>query len=183
MDNRPHSEESAEEQRSVWRRVLSSTEGRMLLGGVAVLAAFISVIGLLRLRRPVLAQNLVAMTFAHLLGGRAAGMSSGYATDVAHWIVIVVNMAIETFLVLLFYPLFVFSYHRLIIIKPLEDTMERIRAGAEAHQGAIMKFGIPWLIVFVWFPFAMTGPVVGSAIGFLVGLRPWVNISVVLFAT
>jgi len=183
MDEKRPSNQSPEEERGVWRRVVSSMEGRVLLAGIALFVVYAVVIGLLRPRRPALAQSLVAMTFAHILGGRAAGMSSGYAGDVAHWIVVGANMVIETFLVLLFYPLFVFSYNRLIVIKPLEDTMARIRAGAEAHQRAIMKFGIPWLIVFVWFPFAMTGPVVGSAIGFLVGLRPWVNIAVVLFAT
>ncbi|HNQ56767.1 MAG TPA: small multi-drug export protein [Candidatus Desulfobacillus denitrificans] len=45
------------------------------------------------------------------------------------------------------------------------------------------KFGIVGLLVFVFAPFWMTGPVVGSIIGFLIGLRPWVNLAVVLCAT
>jgi uncharacterized membrane protein len=97
--------------------------------------------------------------------------------------VVVANMAIETALVLVFYPLFVFSYRRLFVIKPLEETMARIRRGAEARQGAIMKFGIPGLLLFVWFPFWMTGPLVGSVIGFLIGLRTWVNLGTVLVGT
>jgi hypothetical protein len=32
-------------------------------------------------------------------------------------------------------------------------------------------------------PFWMTGPVVGAIIGFLIGLRPWVNLVVVLVST
>lgn len=39
------------------------------------------------------------------------------------------------------------------------------------------------LFVFVFAPFWMTGPVVGAIIGFLIGLRPWVNLAVVLVAT
>lgn len=39
------------------------------------------------------------------------------------------------------------------------------------------------LFAFVWFPFWMTGPVVGCVIGFLLGLRAWVNIAVVLSGT
>ena len=35
----------------------------------------------------------------------------------------------------------------------------------------------------MWFPFWMTGPVVGCAIGFLLGLRAWVNMVVVLAGT
>jgi hypothetical protein len=46
-----------------------------------------------------------------------------------------------------------------------------------------VKWGIPGLLIFVWFPFWMTGPVVGCIIGFLIGMRPWVNLTVVLLGT
>jgi len=92
-------------------------------------------------------------------------------------------MAIESYLVLLFFPLFVFSYRRLIVIKPLEDALERARRAARAHERTVMKFGVPGLLLFVWFPFWMTGPLVGSVIGFLIGLRPLVNLAVVLSGT
>jgi hypothetical protein len=39
------------------------------------------------------------------------------------------------------------------------------------------------LFIFVWFPFWMTGPVVGSVIGFLLGLKVWLNMTVVLAGT
>ena len=39
------------------------------------------------------------------------------------------------------------------------------------------------LLAFVCLPFWMTGPVVGCAIGFLLGLRTWVNLTVVLAGT
>jgi hypothetical protein len=35
----------------------------------------------------------------------------------------------------------------------------------------------------VFLPFWMTGPVVGAIIGFLIGLRPWVNVVIVLIST
>jgi hypothetical protein len=47
----------------------------------------------------------------------------------------------------------------------------------------VRKFGIAGLFVFVFAPFWMTGPVVGAIIGFLIGLRPWVNLAVVLVST
>jgi hypothetical protein len=49
--------------------------------------------------------------------------------------------------------------------------------------GTVRKFGIAGLFVFVFLPFWMTGPVVGAIIGFLIGLRAWVNMGVVLVAT
>ena len=45
------------------------------------------------------------------------------------------------------------------------------------------RYGIAGLFVFVFMPFWMTGPVVGAIIGFLIGLRPAVNLAVVLSAT
>jgi hypothetical protein len=47
----------------------------------------------------------------------------------------------------------------------------------------VRKLGIAGLFVFVFAPFWMTGPVVGAIIGFLIGLRPWVNLAVVLIST
>jgi hypothetical protein len=54
---------------------------------------------------------------------------------------------------------------------------------AETHGGTVRKFGIAGLFAFVFVPFWMTGPVVGAIIGFLIGLRPWVNLGVVLGST
>ena len=61
--------------------------------------------------------------------------------------------------------------------------MERTRRIAEDHHDAVVKFGIPGLLFFVWFPFWMTGPFIGSVIGFMLGLRHWVNLTVVLVGT
>ena len=177
-------EEGAEApKRPVWKRALSAPEGKVLLAGVAFTVLCLGFIGLTRLRSADLFHSLWTMTTTHILGGRAAGMSWGYVHELDAWVVILANMAIETFLVLLFYPLFVFSYNRLIIIQPLEDTMARVRHAAESHQRTIMKYGVPGLLLFVWFPFWMTGPLVGSIIGFFIGLRPLANLGVVLSGT
>jgi uncharacterized membrane protein len=175
--------EDEQDRRPVWRRVLGAPEGKVLAAGVVVLVWYVTTVGFTWLLSPELCHSLVNMTVAHLLGGRAAGMSMGYGSDLSRGVVIVANMAIETFLVLLFYPLFVFSYQRLFVIEPLEDAIRRAREAAEAHQRTILKFGIPGLLLFVWFPFWMTGPLVGCVIGFLIGLRPGVNLVVVLLGT
>ncbi len=61
--------------------------------------------------------------------------------------------------------------------------MHRIEEAAETNEAKIHRYGIPGLLLFVCIPFWMTGPVVGSVIGFFLGLRPWVNMFVVLFGT
>lgn len=165
------------------RRLVFSSEGWILLGGCALVAIYFGIIGLTWIRNPAEGHRLFLMTSSHILGGRAAGMSYGYAHGYAPWIVILVNAVIETFMVLLIYPLFVFSYKKLFIIKPLENTLERTERAAQRMRGKVVKWGIPGLLIFVWFPFWMTGPVVGCIIGFLIGMRAWVNLTVVLLGT
>ena len=109
--------------------------------------------------------------------------SIGYAGGYGHAIVIPVNMWVETVLVLLFYPLFVFSMRKLVVFPKLKRYIERTRAAAELHRDTVRRYGIIGLFVFVWFPFWMTGPVVGCAIGYLLGMSPWLTIVVVLAGT
>jgi uncharacterized membrane protein len=175
--------EGEQDRRPVWRRVLAAPEGKVLAAGVVVLLWYVTTVAFTWLLSPEFCRSLVNMTVAHLLGGRAAGMSIGYGSNLSRGVVIVANMAIETFLVLLFYPLFVFSYQRLFVIEPLEDAIRRAREAAQTHQRTILKFGVPGLLLFVWFPFWMTGPLVGCVIGFLIGLHPVVNLIVVLLGT
>lgn len=124
-----------------------------------------------------------AMTGLNLIIGRAAGMSFGYASGLGHVQVVPLNMLVESIQVLVVYPLFALSWRQLIKLRRLQPYMTRMHHAAESRGGAVRKFGIVGLFVFVFVPFWMTGPVVGAIIGFLIGLRPWVKVAVVLGAT
>ena len=54
---------------------------------------------------------------------------------------------------------------------------------APKYEPHIRSYGIIGLILFVLTPFAMTGPVVGSFVGFLIGFRHRLTLSIVLFST
>jgi len=172
-----------EHKASALRRVAATAEGKILIAGILLAVLYLAAIVLVRYESPAISHKLLRMTGAHVLAGRAVGMSTGYAEHVPTWLVIVGNMIIETFMVMLCYPLFVLSYRKLIIIKPLKEQMERAHQAAAAAQPKIIKYGVPALILFVWFPLWMTGPVVGAIIGFLIGLRPLVNLAAVLGGT
>jgi len=166
-----------------WARIFSNPEGRLLAAGLLLAALYVAALGLGTVWAPSETHKTAAMTVTHVFFGRAAGMSFGYATGLSQRAVIPVNMLIETILLLLFYPLFVLSWRRLVIVRSLQNMIERTRRAAEAHRGIIRRLGIPGLFVFVWFPFWMTGPLVGSILGYLLGLRSWVNLGVVLAGT
>ena len=132
---------------------------------------------------PQAARMIGAMSFFNVIFGRAVSMSIGYAGGYGHILVVPVNIWVETVLVLLFYPVFVFSMRKLVVFPSLKRFLDRTRAAAERHHEKVRRYGIAGLFIFVWFPFWMTGPVVGSAIGFLLGLPAWLTVTVVLAGT
>lgn len=183
IDRREQEANSPEEEQRIWAGLLTTPEGRILVAGLVMAILGIAWLTLSWLWVPEKSQVLVAMTATNIIFGRAAGISVGYTMGLDHIVVVLVNMLIETILVLLFYPLFVLSWRRLLVIQALRNFMERTGKAAEAHRETIRKYGMLGLFVFVWSPFWMTGPVVGCAIGFLLDLRPWFTLTVVLAGT
>ncbi len=163
--------------------LLTSAEGRLLLAGVGLAFAYAVWLGIKILVSPEESQVLIGMTATGIMFGRAAGMAFGYSVGVGHGTVIVISALIETVFVLIFFPLFVFSWRRLLVVKRLKNAFERIHKVAEARRNDVQKYGTLGLFVFVWFPFWMTGPLVGAVIGFLLGLRVWLNMTIVLAGT
>jgi uncharacterized membrane protein len=161
----------------------STPEGRILLCGLVLSAGYVVALTIGYFIAPADTEVLIGMTATSVLFGRTAGMSFGFALDYGLISVIPVNTIVEVLLVLIIYPLFVFSWQRLLVIEALDRFMRRIQSAAERHQEKIRRYGIPSLFIFVFIPFWLTGPVVGSVIGYFLGMRPWVNMSVVLSAT
>ena len=139
--------------------------------------------GLFAYWSPQTSRMIGAMAFFNIVFGRVVSMSIGYAAGYGHTLVIPVNMWVETVLVLLFYPIFVFSMRKLVVLPSLRRFLERTRATAERHHDKVQRYGIIGLFFFVWFPFWMTGPVIGSAIGYLLGFPAWLTVLVVLTGT
>jgi uncharacterized membrane protein len=163
--------------------LLTSSEGCLLLIGVAGSFIYTFWLAIKLLFSPEQAQVLIGVTSTAIIFGRAAGMAFGYSLGLGPGTIIPICMLIETLLVLIFYPLFVLGWRRLLVVKFLRNIFERIQNAAEARKDFIHRYGIVGLFVFVWFPFWMTGPVVGCVIGFMLGLKVWINIPVVLAGT
>jgi uncharacterized membrane protein len=123
------------------------------------------------------------MTGLNLTVGRAAGRSFGYASGLHHPSVITSSALIETIQVLVIYPLFVLSWKSLVDARRMRRLLVGVRRSAEASQTRVARYGMVGLFAFVFLPFWMTGPVVGSVIGFLIGLKARHNLPIVLSAT
>lgn len=167
----------------MWKKLLATEEGHILEIGLIMALLSIILLGFGYLRFPEKAHVFIGMSATNILFGRAAGISFGFAFELSNVFVITTNIVIETILVLVFYPLFVFSWRSLVVIRPLRRVMKRMRITAEAHEDTIRKYGIIGLFFFVWLPFWMTGPMVGCAVGYLLCLSPRKNLIIVLSGT
>lgn len=166
-----------------WRAALASPEGRWLALGAALAATALVGLGAASNWWPEQTLRIAAMSGLNLLIGRAAGMAYGYASGLSHAPVIACNVVVETIQVLVIYPLFALSCRQWLLPHWLATPLARLRARAESSHAAVRRFGIAGLFVFVFMPFWMTGPVVGSFIGYLLGLRTRTTLAVVLAGT
>lgn len=163
--------------------LIASTEGQLLVVGLTLAGLLAFALGIGWHLFPDQFLSYLVMTSLTFFIGPATGMTFGYASGFTHEQVVPLNMLVETIQVLIVYPLFALSWRQLIELRRLKSYVARMQGAAESHSGVVRKFGIVGLFLFVFVPFWMTGPVVGSIVGFLIGLRPWVNVVVVLLAT
>lgn len=174
---------NSQERHQLRHTLLTTPEGRVLLTGVAMALAYLVWLVVKLLVSPEESQVLIGITATTIIFGRAAGLAFGYSIGMGHGTVITICMIIETVQVLVLYPLFVFSWQHLLVLNRLKNVFDRTQRAAERHKDKVQKYGAIGVFAFVWFPFWMTGPVVGSVIGFLLGLRVWVNMTAVLTGT
>lgn len=164
---------------------LKHYEGKILAFGFFLLAIFLILLAISAYFWPERLNVLLSMTASNIIFGRMAGLSIGISSQMDSALLIAFNLFIESIMVLILYPLFVLSWKSLHVVsyKPLNDFFGRSQKSAEKYQPMIRKYGIIGLVFFVLTPFAMTGPVVGSFIGYLMGLPHMTTLTAVLFST
>lgn len=170
-------------QKKADRSIIGTTEWHVLLTAFALILLYLAILSIGYIISPPTANLLTAITVTNVLFGRAAGMSLGYAMGFGQALVIPLNIFIESVIVLLFYPLFVFSCQHLIHFRKLNEFIARAKVVAERNRRLVNRYGLLGLFAFVWFPLSMTGPMVGCIIGYLMGLSTKVNLTVVLAST
>ncbi len=164
-------------------KFISSQEGKILTFGILLLLAYLGGIIGTYLFSVDDANNLVVMTVTNFLFGRAAGISYGFSVEFADLLIIMANIIIELITVMLVYPLFVFSWKRSLEIKGLKNFFSKVKELRSRYSSLFEKYGKYGLFLFVWFPFWMTGPVVGSMIGFLIGIKHYHTMVIVIMGT
>jgi len=162
---------------------LSSDEKTIFTAGVLLFLAYLGGIITTYLFSASDANHLIVLTITNFMFGRAAGISYGFSAGFGDFVIIVVNIVIEVITILLIYPLFVLSWRKSLTIKGLHSFFSKAKELRVKYSDFFEKYGKYGLFVFVWFPFWMTGPVVGSIIGFLIGLKHHHTMMIVISGT
>lgn len=164
---------------------LKHTEGKILFLGLLFLGAYFMLLLLCALFFQDYLQEILSITATNVLFGRMAGLSIGVSAQMNTTFLVAFNLFIESTLVLILYPLFVLSWKKLDFVSyaPLSRYLENSKKNADRYEPLVKRYGVIGLILFVLTPFAMTGPVVGSFVGFLIGLRHRVTLTVVIVST
>lgn len=166
-----------------FQKVFKTTEGNILLLSIIIIVGLFIYIITYYTIDPIYANKVTGIVFTNLFIGRVPALSFGFAAELSHFTVITLNIITEMILVTSLYALFVFSYKGILKVKALEDFFKKVEEKKEIHKEKFDKYGRLGLFIFVFIPFWMTGPIVGSIIGFLIGMKHYIVISIVFFAT
>lgn len=102
--------------------------------------------------------------------GRAAAVGAGLSMDFSP-LFLFYQAAITDFIIVLYvFPLFVTAYHRLVQGARIGGYLDNLHRTALSYKSQVAPYGILGLLIFVIFPFWSTGPLVGSIVGYLLGL-------------
>jgi len=121
-------------------------------------------------------KTFVAAVF-QLFGGRALGVGYGFKQGLPASFMFFQVALVDFILMLYIYPLFVRGYQHLATMPMVGSYLDNIHKAAMSHKKRMAPYGAMGLVAFVIFPFWSTGCVVGSVVGYLIGLPTWLSLS------
>lgn len=158
-------------------------ERRQIVAILALSTATLFAVCILLVYDPALGTILLSSIGLHAVGARAPAILYGLVSGLSPMTTLFFNFYIEVLIVILCYYSFVLIVREGIETKFLHLAAKRAELAAQKHRAAIKRYELVGLFFFVMAPFAMTGPVTGAIVGYLLNLRPWVTFAVVLSGT
>ncbi|MCD4718279.1 MAG: small multi-drug export protein [Desulfobacula sp.] len=163
--------------------LINTIEGRLLLSGFflsALLMVFSISYAIIEIQ---IAKILILVLVAHTVGGRAAGIGLCILNGFGAFPTILYNLYIEVLIVCFTYAGFVLSTTNYLRNEWLIKLMARLTGKALEQKDKIKPFGWIGIFLFVMAPLPVTGPVVGSIIGYMLRLSLFRNFSATFLGT
>jgi len=119
----------------------------------------------------------------HVMGGRALGIATCLSAGISLFYTIAYNFFLEIVIVLVAYGVVVLVMRNIIQPKLFHTAVRQAELTAQSQKTKVKKYGAVGLFLFVMFPFFMTGPLIGSLIGYLLNYRAINNFLIVFSGT
>ncbi|MFH2058660.1 MAG: small multi-drug export protein [Pseudomonadota bacterium] len=153
------------------QKLFYTSEGRILLTGFMLLLLFLIVIGYFSYIDIEISKTLGLAFLVNTFGGRAAGIGLCIMNGFGPIVTIGYNFYIEIMLVCFAYSIFVLTTNNYIRITWVTNLIEKLAKKAEEQKKKVQSFGWIGLFIFVMLPLPVTGPVMGSVIGYLLKIN------------
>jgi len=164
-------------------KLLDTIEARLLACGTFLSLLLIVFIGIYGITDFQTAKTLALVFAAHIFGGRAAGIGLCILNGFGAFSTIFYNFYIEVLIVCFTYAGFVLSTTNYLRNEWLIKFMARLTGKALEQKERIKPFGWIGIFLFVMIPLPVTGPVVGSIIGYMLRLSLFRNFSATFLGT
>lgn len=158
-------------------------EVQILVTGLWLAAALGGWLGYLFFTDLSLYRTALSTAVLHLVGGRGLGVVTCLSAGLSQTFTILYNLYLEIVIVLVAYGVVVLIMRNVIEPSIFKTQVRQAELAAQRQRSKVKRFGVVGLFLFVMFPFMMTGPVVGSIIGYLLNYRPLVNFGIVFSGT
>ena len=132
---------------------------------------------------PGMYQVVSSTAIIHVMGGRALGIATCLSAGISLFYTIAYNFFLEIVIVLVAYGVVVLVMRNIIQPKLFHNAVRQAELTAQSQKTRVKKYGAIGLFLFVMFPFFMTGPVIGSIIGYLLNYRAVNNFLIVFSGT
>lgn len=164
-------------------KFMRSVEGKLFCCGIGMALAWLLSVVILLYRGSELWAKILTMGFAHMLAGRAASVAQAIQSGLQPGLTVFLGVYFDVAIMFIIYSVLVFSYKYFLERRFFKKHMQPMFESAKKRMGVMRRFEIVGIFLFVWFPFWMTGVISGALLGFLMGLRLWVNMLTVISGT
>ena len=133
--------------------------------------------------KPEMVKALSLAFAAHTFGGRAAGIGLCIMNGFNVFWTIVYNFYLEILIICVAYSISILSINNYIHLRAIKYYAIKLDRKARNYKEKIEKYGWMGLFIFVMAPLPVTGPVVGSIVGYLLKFKIIKNFSASFLGT
>lgn len=157
--------------------LINTVEGRVLVAGFLLTALFLIAVTVGIVQGNPNAKIAFISFLTHCVGSRAGGIGLCILNGFDPITTIALNFYLECLIVCYTYAVFALSTSGIFKAAWIKRSMNKLKATAEEKKEKIARWGWIGIFTFVMAPLPVTGPVVGTIIGYMLRMRLFSNFS------